>query len=76
MTPSKYSFIRTELRVLQNTCEGDNEAFLNALADMFGQREEQIEKLKKQISDDSWGTNPDRMGGCYAEDELKESGWK
>lgn len=76
MTPSKYSFIRTELRVLQNTCEGDNEAFLNALADMFGQREEQIEKLKKQISDDSWGTNPDRMGGCYSEDELKESGWK
>ena len=77
MTPSKYSFIRTELRVLQNTCEGDNEAFLNALADMFGQREAQIEKLKKQISDDSWITNPDRMGGQFTQDEIDNAGaWK
>ena len=56
MTQSKYSFIRTELRVLQNTCEGDNEAFLNTLADMIGQRDEKIDKLKKQISDNRWIT--------------------
>ena len=35
-----------------------------------------VEQCAKQASDDSWITNPDRMGGCYAEDELKESGWK
>ena len=76
MTPSKYSFVRIELRVLQNMCEGDNELFLNRLADMIGNRDADIEKLEKQISNDSWITNPDRTGGCYAEDELKESSWK
>ena len=35
-----------------------------------------VEQCAKQASDDSWITNPDRMGGCYSEDELKESGWK
>ena len=34
MTQSKYSFERTELRVLQNSCEGDNEKFLNLVADI------------------------------------------
>ena len=35
-----------------------------------------VEQCAKQQSDDSWITNPDRMGGCYTEDELRESGWK
>ena len=33
---SKFSFERTELRVLQNECNGDNEKFLNILADIIG----------------------------------------
>ena len=33
---SVYGFERTELRTLQNTCNGDNELFLNLLADMVG----------------------------------------
>jgi hypothetical protein len=37
---------------------------------------EDVEQCVKQASDDSWITNPDRMGGCYSEDELRESGWK
>ena len=49
MTQSKYSFERTELRVIQNMCAGDNELFLNQLADMIGQRDEEIKKLKTQI---------------------------
>jgi len=51
MTLSKYSFYRTELRVLQNMCEGDNELFLNQLADTIGKRDEEIQNLKTQISD-------------------------
>lgn len=42
MTKSKYQFIRTELRVLQNTV--DNEQFLNLVADMIGHRDEKIEE--------------------------------
>lgn len=78
MTKSVYSFIRTELRTLQNMCEGDNELFLNYLADMIGKRDAEIEKLKKQISDDSWITNPDRQGGGgWTADELDPNrGWK
>ena len=50
MTQSKYSFERTELRVLQNMSAGDNELFLNQLADIIGQSDEEIEKLKTQIN--------------------------
>lgn len=32
-----------------------------------------IRKLEKQISDASWVTNPDRMGGAFTEDELRTS---
>lgn len=46
---SKYSFIRTELRVLQNTCDGDNEKFLNLLADSIGKLEEKVEALKTEL---------------------------
>ena len=35
-----------------------------------------VEQCAKQESDDSWITNPDRMGGFYAEDELRNEGWK
>lgn len=35
-----------------------------------------VEQCVKKESDDSWITNPDRMGGCFTEDELNESGWK
>ncbi len=49
MTRSKYAFERTELRALQIMCEGDNELFLNQLADMIGRRDEEIEKLETQI---------------------------
>ncbi len=77
MTISKYSFIRSELRVLQNMCEGDNEEFLNQLADMIGNRDEQIKQLKQQAADDSWITNPDRMGGGWSAEELDPNrGWK
>jgi len=56
MTLSKYSFIRTELRVLQSTC--DNETFLNAVADMIGKREEKIEELAAKIHYNSWEKIP------------------
>lgn len=46
---SKYSFIRTELRVLQHTCGGDNEKFLNYLADSIGKLEEKVEALKTEL---------------------------
>jgi len=78
MTKSVYSFIRTELRTLQNMCEGDNELFLNQLANMIGKRDAEIEKLKTQISNDRWITNPDRQGGGgWTADELDSNrGWK
>jgi hypothetical protein len=62
MAQSKYTFERTELRVLQNSCEGDNELFLDMLADMLGSRDERIRKLEDRISDLNWAANPDRMG--------------
>lgn len=33
-------------------------------------------ELKQQVSDEGWRTNPDRMGGCYSEDELRQDNWK
>jgi hypothetical protein len=91
MANSKYTFERSELRTLQNTCKGDNEKFLNLLADMVGQKSEQIEQLKhdlgmaehkirkldNQLSDASWVTNPDRMGGAFTDQEIADStSWK
>ena len=84
MTPSKYSFVRTELRVLQNTCEGDNEKFLNLLADNIGQLDEKIQELttklhmaehrvrvlERESAEQSWRDNPDRMGGQFTQDEI------
>lgn len=49
MAQSKYSFIRTELRVLQDMCDGDNEKFLNLLADMIGERDDKIETLTDEL---------------------------
>lgn len=36
----------------------------------------QAAALAKEASDASWAANPDRMGGAYSEDELKDKGWK
>ena len=35
-----------------------------------------VEQCVKKESDDSWITNPDRMGGCFTEDEMRNEGWK
>ncbi len=45
---SIYSFERSELRVMQIMCEGDNEKFLNMLADLVGGQAEQIRRLKEE----------------------------
>lgn len=47
---SKYTFERTELRVLQNMCEGDNEKFLNHLADIVGNLTEKNQRLENENS--------------------------
>ncbi len=49
MTQSIYSFERTELRVLQNTCEGDNEKFLNLVADIVGKLIQERNQLKYDL---------------------------
>jgi hypothetical protein len=68
---SKYIFERTELRVIQATCDGDNELFLNTLADMIGKRDEKITQLEEQINNLNWVANPDRMGGGgFSAEEL------
>ena len=50
--------------------------FLSVNIDELRRILQDVEQCAKQASDDSWITNPDRMGGCYSEDELRESGWK
>lgn len=35
-----------------------------------------VEQCVKQASNDSWGTNPDRMGGAFTEDEIDDAGWR
>jgi hypothetical protein len=50
MTKSIYSFVRTELRTLQNMCNGDNELFLNQLADMIGKQDEKINALQREVA--------------------------
>ena len=35
-----------------------------------------VEQCVKKESDDSWIINPDRMGGCFTEDEMRNEGWK
>lgn len=51
MINSKYSFERTELRVLQNSV--DNETFLNLVSNMIGSRNDEIKHLKDE-SYKSW----------------------
>lgn len=62
MTQSKYSFERTELRVLQNTCEGDNEKFLNLVADIIGRQDEKIRELEDRATQLSLELNLSRTG--------------
>lgn len=47
MTVSKYTFERTELRVMQNQAK-DNEEFLNMVADLVGSLTEERDKWKEQ----------------------------
>ncbi len=49
MTQSIYSFERTELRVLQMQTEGDNEKFLNQLADIIGKLTQERDQLKYDL---------------------------
>lgn len=46
---SKYSFYRTELRVLQSSCK-DNEEFLTKLADLIGGLSEKVETLNTRAA--------------------------
>ena len=71
MTQSKYSFVRSELRVLQNTCEGDNEKFLNFLADNIGQQDEKIKELKNKLA---MAEHRVRSGGQFTQDEIDNAG--
>ena len=45
-----YSFYRTEIRTMQNSCDGDNEKFLHMLANLVGNLSEQVDKLKHDNS--------------------------
>ncbi len=49
MTKSIYSFERTELRTLQNMCDGDNEKFINMLADIVGNLTKERDELKSLL---------------------------
>ena len=49
MTQSIYSFERSELRTMQNMCEGDNEKFLNMLADIVGKQAAELDELKTTV---------------------------
>ena len=42
-------FFRSELRVLQNVCDGDNERFLNHLADTLAKNDNLIEELRNSL---------------------------
>jgi hypothetical protein len=38
----------------------------------------EIARLQRQSLKDSWANNPDRMGGCFSQDEIERSrngGW-
>lgn len=61
-------------RILQDVeqCVEEFEVLKDDLAETNGR----VRQLERQASDDSWITNPDRMGGCYSEDELRNEGWK
>jgi hypothetical protein len=63
-------------RILQDVeqCELDHEALKDDLKEANGR----VRQLEKQASDDSWITNPDRMGGGgWSAEELDPNrGWK
>lgn len=41
------------------------------------QLKHKISRLEKRISDDGWRLNPDRMGGAFSEDEIRNANtWK
>jgi len=43
------SFYRTELRVMQDSCDGDNEKFLNMIAAKLQADSDKIEKLEREL---------------------------
>jgi len=63
-------------RILKDVeqCEFDHEVLKADLKEANGR----VRQLKQQASDDSWITNPDRMGGGgWTEEELDPNrGWK
>jgi hypothetical protein len=72
------------LATYENPAVGEHHKLVKyALAHSLEATIEELEKILadvevcvKKESDDSWITNPDRMGGCYSEDELRNEGWK
>ena len=51
--------------------------FLEVNIDELKRVLQDVEVCVTQASDDSWITNPDRMGGQFTQDELDEStGWR
>ena len=64
-----------ELKQILKDVEQCVEEF-EVLKDDLAETNGRVRQLERQASDDSWITNPDRMGGCYSEDELRNEGWK
>jgi hypothetical protein len=77
-TDNRYQDQLAQLRLMQLMAGGDDELFLQGVAVMLGQRDDNIARLRQQISDDSWITNPDRQGGggWTAEELDPNRGWK
>lgn len=69
--------------VQQTRSMGKDELAFEILLDCFEQACTKIVSLKntvaqqeKKLLNYSWQTNPDRIGGAFSEDELKDTGWK
>jgi hypothetical protein len=73
MLQKQYTLPQVEARALSVTME-----FLEINIDELKRILKDVEQCAKQASDDSWITNPDRMGGGgWTQDELDPNrGWK
>lgn len=56
-------------------CE-DLEAQLADLRRRYADLSNEVVRLRRESSDASWITNPDRQGGAFTQDEIDNTGWK
>lgn len=75
MNPDKRLEAKLHSSLLPDVVEKETIAKLEWYRTELMKSQRKVRELEKQISDDGWRTNPDRMGGTFSDYETKDTGW-